>query len=55
MNSMRHSRAASLPQDDPLRANIEAIVRGDHGDPFARSGSAPNGAARSIVVAGFRA
>ncbi len=41
MNSMRHVRAASLPPDDPLRANIEAIVRGDHGDPFAVLGPHP--------------
>jgi 1,4-alpha-glucan branching enzyme len=41
MNSMRHARAASLPLDDPLRASIEAIVRGDHGDPFAVLGPHP--------------
>jgi 1,4-alpha-glucan branching enzyme len=38
---MNQMRAASLPQDDPLRANIEAIVRGDHGDPFAVLGPHP--------------
>ena len=49
MNSLRPARSASVEADDRLRASIEAIVHGDHGDPFAVLG--PHASSSSAAFA----